>query len=437
MLNSLRNSDLFKLVTHSHFIKVLVTLAAILTIAFVVQAYFILTSAEQTSNESATITVHVGEMYFEQVDSGLPQNSLVGEVGDVIEFHNEGSLRHSVTIDALDFDEVINPGETTTLELTQTLDAATVNCRFHAGHDALLSVAGSEGGPSSHSDDLYTGEDIDTSQLPVRSHEDRVERLDYELVDGVKEFRLSAQHIMWEYTEDQVLESWGFEGQLPGPEIRLTEGDEVRVIFENRLPVATTVHWHGLDVPNEADGVPGVTQEAVEPGDTFTYEFTATPGGTRFYHAHGSHHGDEHQQIDMGLSGPLIVEPADFDAPDHDFTMMLTERPESGIYPISGQIYPDPKIYRVSEGERVRFRMINAGSSAIHPMHLHGHQYEIVAIDGNPVPPGARQLRNNQPLTPGETYDVEFIADNPGRWVFHCHELHHAAGGMITELIYE
>lgn len=276
------------------------------------------------------------------------------------------------------------------------------------------------------------------SDLPIRSHKDRIERLNYTVAeDGVKEFELSAEHIMWDYGNGHVIESWGYNGQLPGPEIRVTEGDTVRISFSNNLPLATTVHWHGIDLANPMDGVPGYTQDPIEPGETFVYEFVAYPAGTRFYHTHGSHHGDEARQMDMGLAGAFVVEPRDYQAPDVEKTWVLTERIRDGIFPINGAIYPETDPIRVNEGDRVRVRMINAGSATFHPMHLHGHQFKVISVDGNPVPEAAQLTRNTLPILPGETYDVEFIANNPGLWLFHCHELNHAAGGMISAVIYD
>lgn len=436
MSESILNRQITVFLRTSRFIKVTAALGLVLTAALAGQAYWLWSAADEAVEDGATIEVLVGEMYFEQAGTDLEANRLEAGVGDVLEFYNEGDQRHSVTVDELDYHEVIAPGERATLELEEAAEELAVTCEFHDNHEATLAVL-DEGVDHEHGRDDTDGAEVDTDDLPRRGPDDAVEQLEYELVDGVKEFELSAEHIMWQHSEEQVLESYGFEGQLPGPEIRVTEGDEVRIVFENNLPVSTTVHWHGVDVPNEADGVPHVTQDPVEPGESFVYEFEATPAGTRFYHAHGSHHGDEGEQVDMGLSGPLIIEPEDFAAPDHDYTMLLTERPEAGIYPIEGRVYPDPQIYEVSEGDRVRVRMINAGSSEIHPMHLHGHQFEVVAEDGNPVPQETRQLRNNLPVAPGETYDIEFIADNPGHWVFHCHELNHAAGGMVAEVVYE
>ncbi len=301
-------------------------------------------------------------------------------------------------------------------------------------------------------------------KLPNKSPADRVP-LTYTEKDGVKEFALTAEAMNWEYTKGKTVVAWGYNGQIPGPEIRVTEGDKVRIAVTNKLPKATTVHWHGIDVPNSQDGVPGVTQEAIQPGETYTYEFVAKPAGTRFYHTHGgAAMVDEAEQLDMGLSGAFIIEPKNYatNKPDREYTLILDEWNTIGmtgmnkiagkmmgsnisavmgmaynVFTINGRAFPDTETLKVKKGERVRIRMINGGTSTIHPMHLHGHQFKVVAVDGNPVPLAAQLTRNTQPIHPGETYDVEFIADNPGTWLFHCHELHHADGGMIMAIVYE
>lgn len=276
--------------------------------------------------------------------------------------------------------------------------------------------------------------------------------------DGVKEFTLTAEPIRWQYANGKTITAWAYNGQVPGPEIRVNEGDNVKVTFANKLPKATTIHWHGLNVPNNMDGVPGLTQDAVKPGASFTYEFTAGPAGTHFYHAHGSGGADEAQQLDMGQSGAFIVEPANYQKPDKEYTLVLDEWQRSGngfnmamqdmnmssgmsmnynLFTINGLSYPDTKSLDVKQGDKVRIRLVNAGTSASHPMHLHGHQFRIVATDGNPVPEAAQLTKNTINVSPGETYDIEFTADNPGVWAFHCHELHHAEGGMMTLLKYE
>ncbi|OOG27646.1 hypothetical protein B1C78_03060 [Thioalkalivibrio denitrificans] len=326
----------------------------------------------------------------------------------------------------------------------------------HAGHDA-------HGEVDAKTLRAMMGYDR-VEDIPLRGPADAVARLPYTERDGVKEFELTAEPIRWAYAEGRTILAWGYNGQVPGPEIRATEGDRVRIRFTNNLPVPTSLHWHGLHVPFAMDGVPGVTQKAVMPGETFVYEFDAVPAGTRFYHTHGSHHGDESVQMDMGLSGSFIVEPKDGSRSfDKEMTLLLGEwqlgaegmnqvvatgghEHEIGgdhatggynLFTLNGRSYPDVPSLKVREGERVRIRMINAGSMSIHPMHIHGHSFEVVAIDGNAVPEAARQMRDVVTLAPGERFDVEFTADNPGIWVLHCHELHHAAMGMIMLIEYE
>ncbi|MDP3726452.1 MAG: multicopper oxidase domain-containing protein [bacterium] len=302
-------------------------------------------------------------------------------------------------------------------------------------------------------------------QISLKIASERKERLEPALKNGVKEFSLTAEPIRSEYANGKTILAWGYNGQIPGPEIRVTEGDRVKIVFTNKLPKATTIHWHGVDVPNDQDGVPGVTQKAIKPGETYTYEFIAKPAGTRMYHTHGGvAMGDEAQQLDMGLSGAFIIEPVDHKKPDREYTLILDEwqtMPMSeahkqhssmmnagimmdgghmmdyNLFTINGRSFPDTEPLKVKNGERVRLRMINGGTSTIHPMHLHGHQFKIVAVDGNEVPSVAQLTRNTLPIHPGETYDIEFVANNPGTWLFHCHELHHADAGMIVPIVYE
>ncbi|TVQ36341.1 MAG: hypothetical protein EA384_14605 [Spirochaetaceae bacterium] len=361
------------------------------------------------------------------------------EEGTLVRLHitNDDEYDHGFAISEFALDQRLPANSTTTVEFVASRAGdftffCSVYCGAgHFGQRGTLTVVSDnparvvEQGPRP----------IETD-LPIRGSSDRVERLQYTVVDGVKQFELSADPVMWDYGGGHIIESWGYNAQLPGPEIRVTENDRVRIVFTNNLDVATTVHWHGIDLENPADGVPGYTQRPIEPGETYIYEFNAYPAGTRFYHTHGSHHGDEARQMDMGLAGAFVIEPPDYRAPDVEKTWVLTERIRDGIFPINGAVYPETEPIRVGEGDRVRVRMINAGSATFHPMHLHGHQFKVVAVDGNPVPEVAQLTRNTLPILPGETYDVEFIANNPGLWLFHCHELNHAAGGMITAVIY-
>jgi plastocyanin len=246
---------------------------------------------------------------------------------------------------------------------------------------------------------------------------------------------------------------------MPGPELRVREGDLVKITLQNELPVPTTIHWHGVDVPPEMDGPAGLNQAPVEPGDTFTYEFIATNPGSRMYHAHT----DVATQIALGLYGSLIVEPRDGgEEYDQEYTYMLSEwdmemTPDvatgkaprgprdsqlrggelgTDLFLMNGHTHEAINPIKVKEGQRILIRLMNMGSLA-HPIHIHGHSFKIVATDGNPVPKVAQLTKDTVLIGPGERYDLELVADNPGVWMVHCHIENHAANGMMTLLEYE
>lgn len=261
--------------------------------------------------------------------------------------------------------------------------------------------------------------------------------LEYSLEDGVKVFEITARPVLWNILDDVTVTAWTYNGTVPGPLLRVMEGDRVRVVFTNELSEPTTVHFHGNTLMNVMDGVPNVTQNPVEPGETFVYEFTAGPNGTFWYHSHL----DTDIQIGLGLYGPLIIDPAQPEStlPDVDVTLMLSEwrvldgqtypsMPMAGAEPnyftINGRAFPATETVNVHVGQRVRIRFINAGQF-VHPMHTHGTSFEIVATDGHPVPDVAQLTKDTVAVAPGERYDIEFVATEPGRWAVHCHVLHH------------
>jgi FtsP/CotA-like multicopper oxidase with cupredoxin domain len=230
----------------------------------------------------------------------------------------------------------------------------------------------------------------------------------------------------------------------------------MRITIRNDLSKATTIHWHGLHVPVAQDGVVPFSQSEIGPGQSYTYEFVASHAGTFMYHSHMN----AVEQIDRGLYGPLIIErarpaPTTF---DREFTMMLGAWNSNGMaagtggmagmsmgydyFTINGKAFPLAPPWMVRKGELIRVRIINI-SNLVHPMHLHGHDFTVVAKDGESVRPGAQMTMNTLSVSPGETFDVVVRADNPGIWVWHCHELHHTEnkgvepGGLIQVLAYE
>jgi plastocyanin/uncharacterized cupredoxin-like copper-binding protein len=275
----------------------------------------------------------------------------------------------------------------------------------------------------------------------------------------VREFTLTASEFDHEVMPGTVVRAWGYNGQVPGPELRVQEGDTVRVTLRNQLAVPTTIHWHGIHNTPAMDGPAGLNQAAVEPGDEFVYEFIASPGGSRWYHSHA----DPALQIPIGLYGPLVVEPREpAQTYDREYTLMLAEwdleltpevasgRAERGprdqtlrggelgtdLFLINGRMHGAIEPLRLAEGERVLLRVMHAGHLP-HPLHIHGHSFKIVATDGHPVPEVAQLTKDTILVGPAERYDLEIVGDNPGVWMVHCHIEHHMANGMMTTLWYD
>jgi FtsP/CotA-like multicopper oxidase with cupredoxin domain len=273
--------------------------------------------------------------------------------------------------------------------------------------------------------------------------------LEARIEGGVKVYDLTASVIRWNILSYERVEAYAFNRQVPGPRIDVTQGDRLRINVKNELPEPTTVHWHGLVLPNGMDGPAEITQDPIAPGGSFTYEFTAGQAGTYFYHTHD--HPDRQQAL--GLYGALIIKPKDAtrDARyryQHDVVIQLQEwlEREGYTYPamlmegglpnfftINGKAYPDTEPIRMRVGERVRVRFVGSQNNFIHPMHIHGGPFEIVETDGNPVPEGARFLKDTVNVGPGERWDVIWTARRPGKWLLHCHIPHHTTNENVEE----
>jgi len=256
-------------------------------------------------------------------------------------------------------------------------------------------------------------------------------------MDGkVKVFDLTASKVQWEVEPGRRVEAWAYNGQIPGPQIRVREGDRVRINLKNDLPESTAVHFHGLELPNDQDGVPFITQPPVKPGASYTYEFTVPNSGSHMYH---SHH-NAAKQVGLGLLGAFVVEPRQpraIEKVDVDHVMILNDGMHG--YTLNGKGFPatDPIVAKL--GQKVRVRFMNEGMM-IHPMHLHGMHMTVIDKDGWPQPAPWRCDTLN--IAPGERWDVIVNCNNPGVWAFHCHILPHAESahgmfGMVTALIVE
>lgn len=266
--------------------------------------------------------------------------------------------------------------------------------------------------------------------------------LPWKLVDGVKVYHLVVEEFLHEFAPGLKALVWGYNGSTPGPTIEAVEGDRVRFYVTNRLPEPTSVHWHGILLPSGMDGVSGLNQRPIEPGETFKYEFTLRQHGTHMYHSHF----DEMVQIGIGTVGLFVIHPKTPRTPriDRDFALMLAEwrinpgakRPdpsemsEFNVLTINGKAFPGTAPLVARLGDRVRIRIGNLSAMDHHPIHLHGYQFRIVETDGGEIPE-AGQWPETTVLTPvGSTRTIEFVADEPGDWAMHCHMTHHVMNQM-------
>lgn len=286
-------------------------------------------------------------------------------------------------------------------------------------------------------------EAISFDGVPQATQTSGLQELSFTMDKGTKVFNLTAAPVKWSILKDTIVTVWAYNGMVPGPLIHVTNGDKVRIIIKNNLPEPTTIHWHGIQVPNNMDGIPDETQKPVNPGESFTYEFVAKPAGTYWYYSHY----DSDKQISVGLSGAFIIEPKGGLAskPDIDKVLMLNEwrvidgqtyaaMPATGMdgnfFTINGKAFPDTETLNVKVGQKVRLRFIGSGQM-IHPMHLHGFPFKIVATDGNDVPESAQWTKDTVSVAPGERYDIEFTPDRPGKWMLHCHIPHHTTNEHV------
>lgn len=276
---------------------------------------------------------------------------------------------------------------------------------------------------------------------PVQIITPDLTKLFWEMKNGAKEFHLFCRHTRREFLPDMWFDVWGFNDSMPGPTIEAVEGDRVRIIIHNELPESTTIHWHGLEVPNRMDGVHGLTQDPIKPGTTYTYEFDLNQNGTFFYHSHGP------MQEGMGMSGLFIIHPKVAYEPvvDHDFALLIQEwaiLPQSTIpntmsmefnfFTINGRSAPYITPLVVKLGSRVRIRFVNMSAIDHHPMHLHGHTFWVTGTEGGRIPQSAWIPGNNVLVGVAQARDVEFIANNPGDWMIHCHMFHHMMNHMVS-----
>jgi manganese oxidase len=256
-----------------------------------------------------------------------------------------------------------------------------------------------------------------------------------------KEFHLVAESVDREIAPGMTAKLWGYNGQTPGPTIEAVEGDKVRIFVTNKLPEHTTIHWHGLILPNGMDGVGGLTQPHIPPGKTFVYEFELTRSGSFMYHPHS----DEMVQMAMGMMGSLVVHPKDpnLHRVDRDYVFIMSafditpggalpnimEMTDFNLWTWNARVFPAIDTMPAGLGERVRIRMANL-TMTNHPIHLHGHVMRVTLTDGGWIPESAQWPETGIDVPVGIIRAIEFVADAPGDWPFHCHKSHHTMNAM-------
>jgi FtsP/CotA-like multicopper oxidase with cupredoxin domain len=269
--------------------------------------------------------------------------------------------------------------------------------------------------------------------------------LPWRMRDGIKEFHLVAEPVTREIAPGMKAHLWGYNGQSPGPTIEVVEGDRVRIFVTNRLPEHTSIHWHGQRLPNGMDGVAGLNQPAIKPGQTFVYEFVAQRAGTFMYHPHA----DETTQMAMGMMGSWVTHPRDphsmvvdrdyvfllnaYDIQPGSFTPNVNTMLDFNLWTFNSRAYPGIDTMVARLGERVRIRLGNL-TMTNHPVHLHGHELVVAGTDGGWIPPAARWPEVTVDVGVGQMRALEFTASAPGDWAFHCHKSHHTMNAMAHAL---
>ncbi|HEX6261300.1 MAG TPA: multicopper oxidase domain-containing protein, partial [Actinomycetota bacterium] len=393
-------------------------------------------AAPAAATGSPDLEIEIGELFLDPEELSAQPGSLS------ITVRNTGSVEHNLAIDGVGATPMIPPGGTATLEADDIAAGEyEMICEVpgHADGGMRGTLLVGEAGTGEHDgmaamtpEEMVAHDAERTGSFPAETEGRGGQPLEPEVLpNGTKVFELTAEAIRWEVEPGKVFDAFAYNGQVPGPELRAELGDRVRIILHNELPQPTTLHLHGMIVPNDMDGVPVINQDAIMPGESFTYEFRVRNTGSNMYHSHFN----AQEQVPMGLLGAFIVpDPADPEV-DVDATMILNDGPLG--FSINGKGFPATEPVVASEGDLIRIRYMNEGLQ-VHPMHLHGMPQEVVALDGHIL--RRPYMMDTVLVAPGQRVDVLVRATEPGPWAFHCHVLTHAEGpdgmfGMVTALI--
>jgi FtsP/CotA-like multicopper oxidase with cupredoxin domain len=388
--------------------------------------------------------------------------------GGTVTVRNNGTMVHNIAIRGTDLVSAdVAAGETTELDISELEPGTyeiycTIPGHTESGMTAQLTIGGSSEGAATdtatHADHTPTeaeGAARDQAMIdsvlafPAETAGIGNQPLEPEVLpDGTKRFELTASVVDWEVRPGEVVQAWAYNGTVPGPRIDLAVGDKVEVEITNDLPIGTDIHWHGIDVPNDQDGVSPITQDLVTSGNTYTYHFTVTEAAIGMYHAHAH----AHESVPNGLFGTMYV--GDLPLPagqtvsgieiptnleiTQDLPMVLNDAGVIGLS-LDGKSFPATAPIVAKVGDWIRVTYFNEGLQ-VHPMHLHGFEQIVVAKDGEPL--DQPYAADTQLVAPGERYTVLVNATTPGTWVWHCHILNHVESstglfGMITARVVE
>ena len=382
-----------------------------------------------------------------EANAFVPETMFV-DIGDTITWTNKDPENHSVVGEGVDSPD-IEPGGSFAMRFDEPREFQ-YSCRFHpymfgsvvAGKqpsDAKVGASQQPKAPTASATPVpKPATPSPVAAVVARANPgigkdlgDGTKLAAFDVRDGVKEFTLRMAPMQLEVSKGVTKQAFAFNGVVPGPVIRVNEGDKVRITVINDLPIETAVHWHGMILPNEEDGVPHVTQHPIAPGKTFVYEWTALAPGTHWYH---SHSGRAH--IGKGLYGALEVVPKDGDIEaDRDYRVLIGDTDLGFVF--NGRSFPSTVNLAARVGERVRIRLIGTGEQS-HPIHLHGQPFDLVAQDGFLLPAPVRM--DTLLVSTGQTFDIVTVPlINPGKWLLHCHifghsETEHGMTGLVTIL---
>ncbi len=438
----------------------LLILVAVMGAAFAIMAAVVAIRGGDTATAASTDGQQTGELSLSEFSIDGDLEFAPGNL--VLQVSNDGSQAHNLTVEGGTATPNINAGESATLDVGDLSEGShVVFCSIpghrEAGMEATL-VVGNGAMPGEHDGTEGTAADwaaLDQAMtdsmlaFPAATEGKGNQLLEPKiLADGTKEFHLTAAITKWEVAPGKVVDAWTYNGMVPAPMIRVDVGDRVRVVLDNQLPMGTDIHWHGVKVPNDMDGVSPLTQPLVKSGETFVYEFVAREPAIAMYHAH--HHAQ--MQVPNGLFGTFIVGetpvprgetvsgveiPADLEIAQ-EIPMVLNDAGVIGLS-LNAKSFPATEPYTGKVGDWIVVHYFNEGMQ-IHPMHQHQFPQLVFAKDG--IPLDHPYWADTVAIAPGERYSVLFQLSDPGVWVWHCHILNHVesdAGmfGMVTVWIVE